>query len=56
MKGERWYALAASSHLVSMKMIVMGKYVLVEGKDREAFIVIWGLFLRVPIYVFCMDK
>jgi hypothetical protein len=39
-----------------MEMIVMGKYDLIEGRDREAFVRTCGLFLRVPMNVFSMDK
>jgi hypothetical protein len=39
-----------------MEMIVAGKYILIEGRDRETFVEIWGLFCWVPIYVFLMDK
>jgi hypothetical protein len=34
----------------------MGKYDLIEGTDREAFVRTCGLFLRVPMNVFSMDK
>jgi hypothetical protein len=38
-KGWRWYSSATSSLLVLMEMIVMRKYIHVEGRDREAVIV-----------------
>jgi hypothetical protein len=39
-----------------MEKIAMGKYALIEGRDREAFVEIWGLLCRVPINVFPTDK
>jgi hypothetical protein len=45
-----------NSLLVSIEMIVMGKYVLIEGMDRESVVVDWGLMHGTPINVFWMNE
>jgi hypothetical protein len=45
-----------SSFPVLMEMIVMGKYVLIEGKDIESFIVDLVLMPLDPINVFWMNE
>jgi hypothetical protein len=45
-----------SSLLMMMEMIVMGNYVLIEGRDTESTIVVLVLMLGTPINVFQMNE
>jgi hypothetical protein len=45
-----------TSLLKSMQMIVMGKYVIIECRDRESIIEVFLLRLGPPINVFWMNE
>jgi hypothetical protein len=54
-----WLAIftyASSCSQVSVKVIVMGEYVHIEGRYGKAFIKVSALFCRTPIHVFQMDE
>jgi hypothetical protein len=39
-----------------MEMTVMGKYILIEGRNRESFVTGFVLMLGTPINVFRMNE
>jgi hypothetical protein len=39
-----------------MEMIVMGKYILIEGRNRESFVTGFVLILGTPINIFRMNE
>ena len=41
---------------VLVEMIVMGEYVLIEGRYGKAFVKVLALFCRTPIHMFQMDE
>jgi hypothetical protein len=45
-----------TSLLKSVQMIVMGKYILIEGRDRESIVEVFLFRLGSPINVFRMMK
>jgi hypothetical protein len=45
-----------SSFPISMEMIVMGKYVLIEGRNRESFVMGFVLMLGTPINIVRMNE